>query len=83
MYIRFHYDQNGEKHLKLGTKKIYHKKPKSKTIILQPKLLPWSTSTFTMAIDLTKAFDMINHTKLISVLTLSPLSNNTKHWLSA
>ena len=37
----------------------------------------------TKTIDLTKAFDMVNHTKLISTLTLSSLSNNTKPWLSA
>ena len=36
-----------------------------------------------MAIYLTKVFDMVNHTKLISTLTLFPLSNNTKRWLSA
>ena len=39
--------------------------------------------TLTQTIDLTKAFDMVNHTKLIRVLTLSSLSNNTKCWLSA
>ena len=39
--------------------------------------------TLTMAIDLTKAFDMVNHTKLIRALSLSSLSNNTKRWLSA
>ena len=33
--------------------------------------------TLTMAIDLTKAFDMINHTKLICALSLFSLSNNT------
>ena len=35
-----------------------------------------------MAIDFSKAFDMVNHTRLISALIFSPLSNNTKHWLS-
>ena len=34
--------------------------------------------TSTTAIVLTKAFNMVNHTKLISALNLSPLSNNTK-----
>ena len=38
--------------------------------------------TLTMASDLTKAFDMVNHTKLISTVILSPLSNNTKRWVS-
>ena len=36
-----------------------------------------------MAIDPSVAFDMVNHTKLISALTLSPVSSNTKRWLSA
>ena len=35
------------------------------------------------SIDLTKAFDMVNHTKLFCALTLSYLSNNKKRWLSA
>ena len=38
--------------------------------------------TLTNAFDFTKAFDMVNHIKLISALTLSSLSNNTKCWLS-
>ena len=37
--------------------------------------------TLPKTIDLTKAFDMVNHTKL--ALSLSSLSNNAKHWLSA
>ena len=37
----------------------------------------------TMAIDLTKAFDMINHTIHIRAFTLSSLSNNIKLWLCA
>ena len=36
-----------------------------------------------MEIDLTKAFDMVNHTKLIRALSLSSLSNNTKRWRSS
>ena len=36
----------------------------------------------TKAIDPTKSYDMVNHTKLISALTLSPLTDNTKRWLS-
>ena len=39
--------------------------------------------TFTGTIDLSKAFDMVNHTKLIRALTLSSPTNNTKRWLSA
>ena len=35
-----------------------------------------------MAIDFFKAFDMVNYTKLISALILSPLSDNTKCRLS-
>ena len=36
-----------------------------------------------MAIYFSKAFEMVNHTKLISALILSPLSNNTNRWISA
>ena len=39
--------------------------------------------TLTKAIDLIKAFDMVNHTKLIFAFTLSSLSNNIRRWLSA
>ena len=39
--------------------------------------------TLTKTNDLTKAFDMVNHTKLIRALTLSSSSNNTKRWLTA
>ena len=46
----------------------------------QPCLL---LCTLTKAIDLTKAFDMVNHTKLIRALSLSSLSNNTKRCCSA
>ena len=42
-----------------------------------------SPRTLTMVVDLIKAFDMVNHTKLIRTLSLSSLSNNTKRWLSA
>ena len=37
--------------------------------------------TLIMAIDFSKLFDMVNHTKLISTVILSSLSNNTNHWL--
>ena len=37
----------------------------------------------TMSIDLSKTFDMVIHTKLISAFTHSPLRPNTKRWLSA
>ena len=37
----------------------------------------------TMSIDLSKAFDTISHTKLISALIDSPLRPNTVRWLSA
>ena len=37
----------------------------------------------TMSIDLSKAFDVVNHTKLITSLTNTTLRNNTKRWLSA
>ena len=36
-----------------------------------------------MAVDLSKAFDMINHTKLISALINTNLRHNTLRWLSA
>ena len=39
--------------------------------------------TLTKITNLTKAFVIVNHTKLIHALTLSYLSNNTKHWLFA
>ena len=39
--------------------------------------------TTTMAIDLSKAFDMVNHTKLLSALNSSNLPHNTLRWLSA
>ena len=39
--------------------------------------------TLTKTIDLTKANDMVNHTKFIRTLTLFYLSNNAKRWLSA
>ena len=39
--------------------------------------------TVTTSIDLSKAFDMVIHTKLISAPTPSPFRPNTKHWLSA
>ena len=45
--------------------------------------VPYSARRPCLAIDVSKAFDMVNHTKLISALILSPLSNNTKLWLSA
>ena len=38
--------------------------------------------TSIMAIHLTKALDMVNHTKLMSALTFSHLSTNTQRWLS-
>ena len=38
--------------------------------------------TLTKAINLTKAFDMVNHTKTHPTVTLSSLCNNTKRWLS-
>ena len=38
--------------------------------------------TLTKTIDLNKAFDIVNHNKLIRTLSLSSLSNNTKCWLS-
>ena len=34
--------------------------------------------TLIKTINLTKSFDMVNHTKLIRALTLSSLTNNTK-----
>ena len=36
-----------------------------------------------MAVDLSKAFDMVNHTKLISALNNTNLRHNTLRWLSA
>ena len=36
-----------------------------------------------MAIDLSKAFDMVNHTKLISALSSTNLNHNTLRWLNA
>ena len=39
--------------------------------------------TTTMAIDLSKAFDMVNHTKLLAALNSSDLRHNTLRWLSA
>ena len=39
--------------------------------------------TLTMSIDFSKAFDMVNHTKLISSLINTPLRPNTVRWLSA
>ena len=39
--------------------------------------------TVAVSIDLSKAFDTVNHNTLISILTDSPLRNNTVRWLSA
>ena len=39
--------------------------------------------TLTMAIDFSRAFDMVNHTKLITSLTQTTLPHNTVRWLSA
>ena len=38
--------------------------------------------TVTMSIDFSKAFDMVNHTKLIDSLIDTPLRHNTVRWLS-
>ena len=38
--------------------------------------------TVTMSIDFSKAFDMVNHTKLIQSLIDSPLNHNTTRWLN-
>ena len=39
--------------------------------------------TTTMAIDLSKAFDMVNHTKLLSSLSSTNLNHNILRWLNA
>ena len=39
--------------------------------------------TVTMAIDLSKAFDTVNHTKLIAALSTSSLHHNVIRWLSS
>ena len=39
--------------------------------------------TVTVSTDLSKAFDTVNHTKLISLLIDTPLADNTVRWLSA
>ena len=39
--------------------------------------------TTTMVIGLSKAFDMVNHTKLLSSLSSTNLNHNTLRWLNA